>query len=298
VHRDKATQLAAKTAALDVSLDPQSDPVVAITAKESNESEFSELIQCAVPIPSKITELTGIDQERLAREKAKTPRQVAELFLEFLDTATTDQNLPVILVGHNVNKYDVPLLYAFLHDAGYPCAYTELRKRNVIGVLDTLCLANQADWGVDAPANMRLGTLHQHELDAILEGAHDALNDVVGNLRLLQAPTLLEAMRDHLNGCVVSLEQSVARIRSLRHDHRTQTPNQQRDVVSHIVDTLELFNSKAKTGETYLFGDLGASSDGQAGFFRRQIHQTCKSLGLRSEKQGESARAHVKVTML
>ena len=69
-------------------------------------------------------------------------------------------------------------------------------------------------------------------------------------------------------------------------------------MVSHIVDTLELFNSKAKTGETYLFGDLGASSDGQAGFFRRQIHQTCKSLGLRSEKQGESARAHVKVTML
>ena len=66
MHRDKATQLAAKTAALDVSLDPQSDPVVAITAKESNESEFSELIQCAVPIPSKITELTGIDQERLA----------------------------------------------------------------------------------------------------------------------------------------------------------------------------------------------------------------------------------------
>ena len=298
MHRDKATQLAAKTAALDVSLDPQSDPVVAITAKESNESEFSELIQCAVPIPSKITELTGIDQERLAREKAKTPRQVAELFLEFLDTATTDQNLPVILVGHNVNKYDVPLLYAFLHDAGYPCAYTELRKRNVIGVLDTLCLANQADWGVDAPANMRLGTLHQHELDAILEGAHDALNDVVGNLRLLQAPTLLEAMRDHLNGCVVSLEQSVARIRSLRHDHRTQTPNQQRDVVRHIEETLEFFNSKARIKDTYLFDDLSAVSDEQAGFFRMQIHQTCKSLGLRSEKQGESARAHVKVTML
>ena len=33
VHTDKAIQLAAKTAALDVSLDPQSDPVVAATVE-------------------------------------------------------------------------------------------------------------------------------------------------------------------------------------------------------------------------------------------------------------------------
>ena len=292
-HTHKPIQLAAKRATVTVTVDT-SDPVVNITAVEGADSEFSELIQCEGPIPKKITQLTGIDQARLAREHAKSPKQVVEAFLRFLDSISG----PVILAGHNVNIFDVPLLYAFLDDTGYD-AYTELRKRNVIGVLDTLWLArHKADWGVDAPANMRLGTLHQHELDAILEGAHDALNDVVGNLRLLQAPTLLEAMRDHLNGCVVSLEQSVARIRSLRHDHRTQTPNQQRDVVRHIEETLEFFNSKARIKDTYLFDDLSAVSDEQAGFFRMQIHQTCKSLGLRSEKQGESARAHVKVTML
>ena len=42
---------------------------------------------------------------------------------------------------------------------------------------------------------------------------------------------------------------------------------------------------------------LRLAHDGQAGFFRNHIHQTCKSLDLRSEKQGESASAHVKVTM-
>jgi len=146
-------------------LDKQNDEIIQISAvkfiKDKKVDTFDSFISLSrhSSLPLKITMLTGIHDEDL--DGAPNISNVLNRFDKFI------QNLP--LVGHNIERFDIPFL---LNNGFY---------RQDIEALDTLRIARSKN--IDVP-NLKLPTLKNYF--GIKNKSHNALEDCITNAIVYQ----------------------------------------------------------------------------------------------------------------
>ena len=144
-------------------VDPKEDSIIEISAvkvRNHNVTEqFNQLIHPGTHIPAGATRINGITDEMV--KEAKGLFEVLPDFLSFIDGE--------ILVGHNIQSFDLPFLYR---------AAEELLERSLPNdYVDTLFMARQClpqmkhHRLVDISAYFQIST----------KGAHRALNDCLMN---------------------------------------------------------------------------------------------------------------------
>lgn len=80
-------------------------------------AEFNVLLNWDIPIPEKITEITGITKDLLDKEGITPARAITE-FLNFISGAET-------VIGHNVLRFDIPFLHG---NFGFPAIMDLMNK--------------------------------------------------------------------------------------------------------------------------------------------------------------------------
>jgi len=176
------------------STDPSEAEVLEVAAVDGEGRVFHRYLATQRPLPPdhEVFQLTGIPYEEYEAKKV-APKEALEELLAFLGGRP--------LLGHNLLRYDLPLLQRHLEEAGLPRWQGE--------ALDTLRLAHllfpTPPGGLEG---YRLGDLYAFLLGRPLEGAHRALNDAQATLavfhRLLdrgrralaQHPGLVRAWRE------------------------------------------------------------------------------------------------------
>ena len=124
---------------------------------------FTTLVNPKMEIPSEITKLTSISNDDVV--DAYTIDQVMPDFFKFVDNR--------ILVGHNVNFYDLPLLNA---------EGERLKIRFLNSTIDTYQLAKKYLKGLGLK-NLKLNTLAEH-YGFKNEHAHRAESDIIANYKM------------------------------------------------------------------------------------------------------------------
>jgi hypothetical protein len=141
-----------------------------------------------VPIHPRAAEAHGMDLETLRGFQPVSQQQAAQAFVDFVASNTKDadnQNRRCILVGHNQIRFDMPFLMALLARCNLSL------PTNCVGAVDSLQLARHLVKSKMRSAelpqlpNYRLSTLVELETGQPLVGAHNALHDVRGMLRML-----------------------------------------------------------------------------------------------------------------
>jgi DNA polymerase III alpha subunit (gram-positive type) len=147
---------------------------------------FEQLIQPTVRIPYEVTHITGITHTMLDDAKAVPLQQAWSKWCKWLSMVRGDKNpRPVLLCGHNLVHYDLPLLCGCLHRFGIDLdAMSTLSKCGVVRVLDTLAWAQERL--KDLP-NHKLATVYEHVTKRKLEGAHRARADARAALEIVLA---------------------------------------------------------------------------------------------------------------
>lgn len=223
--------------------------------------------------------LTGISPEDLCcadGSPAPSNADFVRMFIAKLEAMAAGR--PSICMGHNIGVYDFPLLYGRACAAGIDL-YAELKRINVVGLLDTLWLCQQkelVDFGPEPPANLKLGTLHDHQTGEELVGKHRALPDAIGNCRVLAGKALSTALFDHSNQIVVSLGQHANRARVFRYTRKDAQPAKR--TVGDILAAVDHFLERAEDGARLQVDWLRPTSEDQNSFFRAQVHNHCKAL--------------------
>jgi CRISPR-associated protein Cas2 len=149
-------------------LSPDADAILEIGALAvrpgAPPAEFQALLRIDRPIPSAITQLTGITEDALRLHGRPLSAVLAD-FIAFLG------DLPI--VSHNVT-FDLDFLGAALRQCGLP----ELPNRPI----DTLRMARKF---LDNPPNFKLATLAEY-LALKADGAHRSLGDCATTTRLYE----------------------------------------------------------------------------------------------------------------
>jgi DNA polymerase-3 subunit epsilon len=147
---------------------------------------FNELVNPLMNIPEEIVLIHGITNEMA--KKAKTFQELAKDVTEFIGNAD--------LVGYNSNKFDIPLLAEELLRTGIEY---NLSDRNFIDVQNIFHKMEQRT----------LAAAVKFYCNKTLEGAHDAMNDVLATWNVFEAqlnryaelskevPKLAEFSRSH-----------------------------------------------------------------------------------------------------
>lgn len=141
-----------------------------------------------VPIHPRAAAAHGMDLETLRGFQPVSQQQAAHAFVDFVASNTKDadnQSRRCILVGHNQIRFDLPFVMALLARCNLSL------PTNCVGAVDSLQLARHLVKSkirsADLPQlpNYRLSTLVELETGQPLVGAHNALHDVRGMLRML-----------------------------------------------------------------------------------------------------------------
>ena len=177
IHRDQAVQLAAVFVR----------DWVGGLAEEARPPQFNERIRPSVPISPAASQVHGIYDRDVAG--AARIHMVLGRFLAWIATHR-DGVTPVVLVAHNGRAFDFPiLLRALVRIFGVPRARQMLRRHGIIYLFDTLqWLRSRPGRGRGTGCSNALGDVHRELAGEELTGAHDALADVVGLLRICRAP--------------------------------------------------------------------------------------------------------------
>ncbi|XP_062599976.1 maternal protein exuperantia-like [Saccostrea cucullata] len=144
------------------------------------EHNFNEYILPKAPIPPKVRELTGIRIEAKKmyhHDKEVKAVNITTGLTSFLDFLSSNNSTSVVLFGHNIKKFDVPVLFHAL----LSCGIMEKFVERVDGFVDTLPLFKLVEPGLSSYSQTNL---FKHLLDEAYE-AHDALQDVIALQRLL-----------------------------------------------------------------------------------------------------------------
>ncbi|BDG30055.1 RecQ family ATP-dependent DNA helicase [Thermus thermophilus] len=154
------------------STDPKEAEVLEVAAVDGEGRVLHRYLATQRPLPPdhEVFQLTGIPYEEYEAKKV-APKEALEELLAFLGGRP--------LLGHNLLRYDLPLLQRHLEEAGLPRWQGE--------ALDTLRLAHllfpTPPGGLEG---YRLGDLYAFLLGRPLEGAHRALNDAQATLAVFQ----------------------------------------------------------------------------------------------------------------
>ncbi|ALJ92338.1 RecQ family ATP-dependent DNA helicase [Thermus aquaticus] len=155
--------------------DPEEAEILELAAQDSQGRTFHRYLATNKPLSKdhEAFRITQIPFEEYEREKVPPERALRE-FLDFLGGRS--------LLGHNLLRYDLPLLERALGEVGLnlpPEAYR---------ALDTLRLAHLVfPIPKDGLAGYRLGDLYHYLTQEELEGAHRAATDVGATWRILEA---------------------------------------------------------------------------------------------------------------
>src|SRR5690606_26096444 len=141
--------------------------IAAIKVTEDGEEEFRRYVRFDGTIPVAVERITGITRAKLDAEGVEL-REALVAFLEFA------ADLP--WVGHNLIRYDEPLLRRLLQRESLPTSEAQL--------LDTMYLAHAALWR-EPPSSFRLDYLAATLLGGRPEDAHSALVDVRTTRKLI-----------------------------------------------------------------------------------------------------------------
>jgi DNA polymerase III alpha subunit (gram-positive type) len=152
-----------------------------------------ETFVCSIKkVPKKVTELTHITSENLVgapsfQQATEAWAKQVELWLKKTSTET------VVLIGHNIIPFDVPMLVTSLYRANIDPFFFFHNRLKVTKAMDTLKLAKQIDikssWHLPKTPTGRisyqLGGLHKSLCGRDLLNAHSALADAQGVVDVL-----------------------------------------------------------------------------------------------------------------
>ena len=263
----------------------------------SDQQQKSQYVLPGGAIPAHITELTGIDLDLLTEKEAVTQSDAAKGMLGFIRRCTGAKGHPVILAGHNIHKFDMPFIYRCVQAAGLD-TYAELTKLNVVGIMDTKDVAKRAEWVEGAPENFQLGTLYSLQIGTEIVGYHGAEEDTDATIAIAITNELAESFSANANSLVVSMAQSVLRIRELTCAYNQRAPDAiQTDKISELRESMDRFKAVAVAGASLTVDFLEPVSDAQAAKFRAETYNYAKQLGLKPAKTAGRDYDYVTVTM-
>ena len=144
-------------------LNPYYDKIIEIAAMDNLGNKFHTLINITKPIPTKVTEITGITDKMLIGQPSID--LALKSFIEFIDDASW-------LIGHNSIKFDQYFLLCALKKAGF-----KIRKHKH---LDTLCMAQIKHPRANSYSLKNLCAYFGIEQ----KNAHRAMNDVIATKSL------------------------------------------------------------------------------------------------------------------
>lgn len=175
-------------------LSSEKNPILEIAACsfdiELNDIDEYESGIINVPEGKEITEgalkANGITREQIA--KGRDPKEVVDEFYKYLGSLKKG-NSKVVLVGQNIDKFDIPFICTFFNDYGKDISQVV----NIDFTIDTM------RWGhVKYPelTNYKLGTLCE-ENKVELVNAHRAMNDTLATKEL--AKVFIRSLRSESN---------------------------------------------------------------------------------------------------
>lgn len=123
-------------------------------------------------IPEKVTDLTGLSNDLLEFQSgfSSSTGQLLQNFFDFLPK-------PLILIAHNGNRYDFPLLQAELKRANFDLA------KNIFVIDSLLTLKNNFN-GPEKPKSFGLSALHETIFGVRPKFSHGAEVDVNALIRV------------------------------------------------------------------------------------------------------------------
>ena len=164
---------------------------------------YSSLIRPPSPIPTFITELTGITQE-MVEDKEDFATTIKEFFKfiedrrHAIEETTSSPANHVVFVGHNAVRFDFPFLL------------NELKRNNLLSLLqspaygyavDTLVLAKIAvrTQNLAIPSSYKLSSLYEYITnDTLGDSAHRALADVKATSAIFRHRPFWSVRKNHL----------------------------------------------------------------------------------------------------
>ena len=112
-----------------------------------------------------------------------------------------EHKVSVILAGHNIFTIDLTVLHCHCSRNNMDFG-AMLNDIGVIGAIDSLRIAryicDAGDSNLDK-SNLRLGSLYEQMTGSPLTGAHDAMVDVDGNVRLFLEPIFVNYLKESKN---------------------------------------------------------------------------------------------------
>lgn len=153
-----------ETTGLDVNSDRIVQIAICIVNDKTEKIEKLEamLINPEMPIPKEAYEVHGISDAKV--RTAKTFRDIAKTYKEYFENN--------IIVGYNILKYDLPLLYNEFKRVGVNVKFNDK-------IIDCYKIESHL-------APRTLSSTYKKYTGKELEGAHDAMTDVLGTVEILK----------------------------------------------------------------------------------------------------------------
>lgn len=157
---------------------PEVDEIVEIAAYRSDGATFHRYVVTEREVPPVIFEITNIDPATYQAERV-FPHKALRAFLDFIGDAP--------LAGHNIDRFDLPLLRRALSECGRALPNTADAH-----AVDTLLWARVLFPAAEERAgrtlrNHKLGSLYEYLLGEPLGDAHRATADCAANARVFEA---------------------------------------------------------------------------------------------------------------
>ena len=149
--------------------------------------QYNQYVLPNKPINSGASAVTGITfhngilHHNRVPVDAVTPHVALTGFLDFIASLSNDESCQVILVGHNIERFDIPILYNVLRELKMLSEF----MKYVSVCIDTLAVARSIFHGKSAGHDYKQGTLVSKNLGKSYE-AHNALADVQSLQELYQ----------------------------------------------------------------------------------------------------------------
>jgi DNA polymerase III alpha subunit (gram-positive type) len=148
------------------------DEIIEIGACVENGTVFNILIKPTTPISHKIQKLTHITNDML-KKYGKTPYEACMLFTNYLNKFEN-----VILVGHNMYKFDMPFILNLFRKFGI----IDVLPFN--GIIDTLLLMRK----IKVLKKNSLGHVYTHIFNKPIHNAHRAHYDALAVQAIVESP--------------------------------------------------------------------------------------------------------------
>ena len=197
---------------------------------------FKSYVSTSLPISDKIFEITHISKAMLVG--APSFETVLRLLQTFISETCEDEDVQRVLVAYNGMSFDIPMLVRIMQRTWTREQTSDWWRLLRISYLfdpllylRTTC-ANDTRWTrrINGNACLKLGEVHMSMYQQKIDGAHDALNDCLAVLRIMED----------------------AIFSGFEHETTTHTPNERHTRnLCRFIDHLFVDTSKKRKAKTY-----------------------------------------------